>query len=486
MAIIDTPTGSFEVLELHGPRPGVIWMNPWQLSQTIEIPPKEGRKGKIVERWTVTIGLALQGRGGSLPKREPDSGQGGSRDQDDDEEQYAGQTAGERRARQFREEEQGSHQTTQQQRVKQAGFYQEFGSDLPASLSPPNDVGFILVTTDRGEIGTDVALGTRTANEKWSLIDDAHRVRLLPKIPMEDPLWGPRFVRFWLWEGCIPWYLRAVANPGPGRRPLLVAIPDGEPRRSQAIEILQRAFANEKKNRSLCHVRGPQAMDLASAALMFGLVDEKTMYDYQHGTEVIIRKEGMRGERALTSKRVAQEKIVNATRDMKFERLHGRYMELWKQCDPQTMSDPETEPAKYEELSRRCFLLQDAYERILFSRMLKRNPLTKVGPSIVARPYVGTDAEKTEGLRQLQKILTFDPSTKRISIKRDARWKWNLGKKTIEIDRDEEGVMKVIRMSTNIASWIFYVFGVVPVPDVLDVTEEDSGALGNLFDNVWM
>jgi len=457
MATIRTSTGSFEVYELPGPRPGFVWLWPWDL--TAEIVTK---KGVVIERSEKTLGLVLQGRGGGKRERE--------------QVEAALQTL--------------THDPDAQAMVTESDRLEDrIGQFLPPPF-PTESSGFIITTTDRRD-NPDAPSSVRRGREAWSLIANEHRIWLLSKLPITDPLWAPRYTRPWMWEGCLPYFLRSVTASVRGRRTLIPAIPNNEPRRTLALRRIENVFKNEASYIRRCRVNRPRAMSMKEAAMVLGLVDRQIVFDSEYNPDKQIR-------------RSSQVKIVNDVHGIGYPNLRKLYEDRWNGSDPEVRSDPEKDPSIWEVFNSQTRLLNESYERILLSRTLHYNPITGRGPRI-------SDTKEgilIEGRRQIQKILRFETSPdvdipsglrmrervrrrregkKRIKFIVDAPFVWKLESPTLKIgfqhdEQSGEGKVGVLNFSKNIAAWIYVLFGVVPTPDVVEVDIPKNGSsLGDPF-----
>ena len=473
MAIIQTQGGGqFEVLELPGPRPGVVWLLPWQLSLRVKRGPTGDMKLSTLLISATTMGLRMQGRSVDERGDHSDIQALASQRPDDD-----------------LDDEGAAEQLERlRQSMVQEGMSQRMGEQLPPTFQPPNDSGFIVSITDGGEAVRDnrgrrnKRSTVRIAKEAWLRIAPSNRIRLYPS-PMlfpSDPLWAPgAFIRLWMSATCVPFFRDMVLLPSAQRpRGLQIAIPSQgqEPGHSIALRTLQDVFANEARSRADCRIQEPRSMTPGEAAIVLRMWDaiagtpitrprraaqfglSASASPEQIAQRVILASQATKTEiqASLFSKQqhdAARTIINNVFRSTSLDSIRSAFERGWSECDPDRARTPQEE----EVLNEQCRMVEAAYERLLLARFLNRNPLTFQGPPL------GRDSaeERSEGARQAVKIMTFDPRTSRLGIRRDAAWKFRLPKAKLDLVVDEDGNLMVdsSTIGTVLLSWVRFIWG---------------------------
>jgi hypothetical protein len=363
----------------------------------------------------------------------------------------------------------------------------ERGVALPFTFTPPNDEGFILVATDGGEDQRDSAgrrrirSTVRIAKEAWLRIAQTNRVRLFPSpaIRVTDPLWvdGP-IVRPWMSATCVPFFYDLISTRTRERpRALRLAIPSHEPGRSLAIEFLQRVYGDERRSRAACKVNQPKFLTPAEAAIVlrmweqiagsagirpkraikFGLAPNASAEMISQ--QIVHASEASPDEMAIglftqEQKKDARTIMNNVGLNAGFSVISNARAQLFNENDPVAVDQlPESE----EMLQQRTERIESAFQRLLLGRFLMRNPRTNVGPKIGDT----TQAEREEGARQAAKIMSYDPATNVLTIQKDARWRLNLKKKTLNLVEDEDGNFDrdASNISDNLIAWIDFLWG---------------------------
>jgi hypothetical protein len=355
-------------------------------------------------------------------------------------------------------------------------------SSLPSDLEGKS--GFVLIVSDAASM---VKNAVRASNEIYYRFAESQRIALFNRIPKQDPLYFP-MNRPWLSADCITYYIRnAVVS---GVRNLIIGLLEDEdhfdryldePRALEpALHTIQRAFDDEVTHGTKCIVRRERTKNINDAMVNLGILSlierNLALKDYvkslsenefntnwsdqvQQATDNIYKRFVAASHREPTDAEFREITISGLTtyyktRNSNKIRLgYGKAAELYAGAlmrnDPQALGiDQESDPARYEEIMKRRFVIQDDWDLYLFKRFIAASPFDRNRPKI----GINEAEEKVNARHQLDKLISFEGG---LSQRGDARWHLRIKNATFpeeELRLDTQVGRK--RVNTIVGDWI--------------------------------
>jgi len=337
---------------------------------------------------------------------------------------------------------------------------------LPLNLQSPRNVGVMCRVRNPDQIEPKAS---RTFSEIYGMMSSSHRVWLCPKWvllqmgsrnPSGDPLYTSAFThKPWIWEGCVPFIIRAALNPESvglqNRRPLPLAFARTNERRQEIWQItkalVERAFEREV-------APGPNGQ-------------RGGFYDGDPIPENWISYACTMAEPpALTTVQAGQ--VLGIDRDKPaledIRVIEAHYFALYAQNDPAKV-DAEKNPDLWNQRTEYVKLLTTAYHRLLLERL------------IIGRNLSHLPARERQIAGVILSLIVWpdhsqiDKGFIRIVWRKDAPAAFRLRRSTIEFQPDESGILQPFHVKQTIANWVkkLYLEPYMNQDYDFDVTVED-------------
>lgn len=313
------------------------------------------------------------------------------------------------------------------------------GEPLPANLQAPYNVGVMCRVRD----GDLMPKPSRTFSEVYAKLSQDHRVWLKPVwwirkyFPAINAYADPLHTaadkpKPWVWEGGIPFIIRAVSNPEAaglsGRKPLGIAFPIGGDGVNQTWQItknlVELAFDREANKGGFYY-----GAEIAENWIKYkdAIVQDISMSIKEAGNML-----------GIDIARASQANIKD---------IETYYNMLYEANDPAKV-DAETNSELFDARTKYFRHLQAAYFRILLERLLR------------GKPIASTTAGKNRLLESvLSMVVELDKSRLnqgyvRLVWKKKAPALYHLKSSTLKYGYDEQGELSPVHVGKVLVKWV--------------------------------